>query len=47
MFGRDLIEQVHWDAKDEDRKVPILVEKCIDAVEARGKRSPIMPIDQI
>jgi len=36
MFGRDLIEQVHWDAKDEDRKVPILVEKCIDAVEARA-----------
>jgi hypothetical protein len=45
MFGRDLTEQVHWDAKDEDRRVPILVEKCIDAVETRGKYSSAMPID--
>jgi hypothetical protein len=45
MFGRDLIEQVQWDSKDEDRKVPFLVEKCIDAVEARGKQNPSTPID--
>ena len=47
MFGRDLIEQVHWDAKDEDRKVPILVEKCIDAVEARGKCGPVISMNDI
>jgi hypothetical protein len=45
MFGRDLIEQVQWDKKDEDRKVPVLVEKCIDAVEARGKQYSSRPID--
>ena len=36
MFGRDLIEQVHADSKDEDRLIPVIVEKCIDAVEASG-----------
>lgn len=41
MFGRDLIEQVHWDARDEDRNIPVLVEKCIDAVETRGKQSSV------
>lgn len=39
MFSRDLIEQVHWDTRDEDRRVPVIVEKCIDAVETRGKHS--------
>ncbi|EGN99745.1 hypothetical protein SERLA73DRAFT_52418 [Serpula lacrymans var. lacrymans S7.3] len=34
MFGRDLIEQVKADSKWGDRTIPILVEKCIDAVEA-------------
>lgn len=34
MFGRDLTEQVHADAKGGSRQVPIIVEKCIDAVEA-------------
>jgi len=35
MFGRDLTEQVHADAAHGgDRQVPIIVEKCIDAVEA-------------
>ncbi|KAG5650670.1 hypothetical protein H0H81_011404 [Sphagnurus paluster] len=34
MFGRDLVEQVHADARGEDRQVPVIVEKCIEAVEA-------------
>lgn len=34
MFGRDLVEQVRADSKDEDRQIPVIVEKCIDAVEA-------------
>ncbi|KLO12258.1 hypothetical protein SCHPADRAFT_875677 [Schizopora paradoxa] len=33
MFGRDLVEQVHADAKGGDRFVPVIVEKCIDAVD--------------
>ncbi|KAI0028791.1 hypothetical protein K488DRAFT_57737 [Vararia minispora EC-137] len=33
MFGRDLIEQIRADSRGSDRMVPILVEKCIDAVE--------------
>jgi Rho-type GTPase-activating protein 1/2 len=36
VFGRDLIEQVRADSRDGDRMVPIVVEKCIDAVEALG-----------
>jgi hypothetical protein len=36
MFGRELIEQVEADSKGEERQVPVIVEKCIDAVEARG-----------
>jgi Rho-type GTPase-activating protein 1/2 len=34
MFGRDLVEQVRADAKGEERYVPVIVEKCIDAVDA-------------
>ncbi|KAK7057275.1 signal transducer [Favolaschia claudopus] len=35
MFGRDLTEQVHADAaQGGDRQVPIIVVKCIDAVES-------------
>ncbi|KAJ1304403.1 hypothetical protein OPQ81_005552 [Rhizoctonia solani] len=35
MFGRDLVEQVRSDAKNEPgRLVPIIVDKCIRAVEA-------------
>ncbi|KAI6157919.1 RhoGAP-domain-containing protein [Pisolithus tinctorius] len=34
MFGRDLVEQVKSDYRWGDRKVPIIVEKCIEAVEA-------------
>lgn len=34
MFGRGLAEQIRADAKGGDRQVPIIVEKCIDAVEA-------------
>jgi hypothetical protein len=37
MFGRDLTEQVRADAQGGDRMVPIIVEKCIEAVEANGK----------
>jgi hypothetical protein len=37
MFGRDLTEQVLADAQGGDRQVPIIVEKCIDAVEALGE----------
>ncbi|KAJ8454637.1 hypothetical protein ONZ45_g19225 [Pleurotus djamor] len=33
MFGRDLIEQVRADAKGGDLQVPIIVAKCITAVE--------------
>ena len=42
MFGRDLIEQVLADSMDEDgpRQVPVIVEKCIDAVEALGELLP-------
>lgn len=34
MFGRDLVEQVYADAKGSSRQVPIIVDKCIEAVEA-------------
>ncbi|KAG6813638.1 hypothetical protein H0H92_008874 [Tricholoma furcatifolium] len=34
MFGRDLTEQVEADARGGDRQVPVIVEKCIQAVEA-------------
>lgn len=34
MFGRDLTEQVLADAQGSDRQTPIIVDKCIDAVEA-------------
>lgn len=37
MFGRDLIEQVRADAKGKERYVPVIVEKCIDAVDALGE----------
>lgn len=36
MFGRDLAEQVRADSKDAERLVPMIVEKCIDAVETLG-----------
>jgi hypothetical protein len=36
MFGRDLIEQTRADARGEDRMIPVIVEKCIMAVEAIG-----------
>ncbi|KAJ3507749.1 hypothetical protein NMY22_g16831 [Coprinellus aureogranulatus] len=38
MFGRELIEQVHADAartgSEGERRIPVIVEKCIDAVDA-------------
>lgn len=36
MFGRKLTEQVQADSKGEERQIPVIVEKCIEAVEARG-----------
>jgi hypothetical protein len=37
MFGRELTEQVRADSKISDRMVPLIVEKCISAVDATGK----------
>ena len=37
MFGRDLTEQVRADDRGTGRTVPIIVEKCLEAVEALGK----------
>jgi hypothetical protein len=37
MFGRDLTDQVRSDSKVEERTVPVIVEKCIEAVDALGK----------
>lgn len=37
MFGRELVEQVQADSRGDDRQVPIIVDKCIQAVEAVGK----------
>ncbi|KAF7793948.1 hypothetical protein EIP86_005072 [Pleurotus ostreatoroseus] len=34
LFGRDLTEQVKADSKDEPRSIPVIVEKCIGAVDA-------------
>lgn len=42
LFGRDLAEQVRADSKDGERQVPVIVEKCIDAVEALGKQNPLV-----
>ncbi|KAF4620597.1 hypothetical protein D9613_000644 [Agrocybe pediades] len=36
MFGRDLTEQVMADSRSGERDVPVIVEKCIQAVEERG-----------
>ena len=38
MFGRDLIEQVRADdAEFTGRTIPVIVEKCLEAVEASGR----------
>ena len=37
MFGRDLIEQVRADSAKEHRDIPMIVEKCISAVELNGE----------
>jgi len=34
MFGRELVEQVRSDSRWGERRVPIIVEKCIEAVDA-------------
>ncbi len=40
MFGRELTEQVRADSKISDRMVPLIVEKCIAAVDDCGKCPP-------
>ena len=45
MFGRELTEQVRSDSKISDRMVPLIVEKCIAAVDANGKY-PSTPMGQ-
>jgi Rho-type GTPase-activating protein 1/2 len=40
MFGRELTEQVRADSKTSDRMVPLIVEKCIAAVDDCGKCPP-------
>ena len=37
IFGRDLADQVRTDLRWGDRKVPVVVEKCIEAVETLGQ----------
>ena len=37
MFGRELTEQVRADARPTDKMVPLIVEKCIAAVEDSGE----------
>jgi hypothetical protein len=37
IFGRDLAEQVRCDLKWGERRVPVVVEKCIEAVETLGQ----------
>ena len=37
MFGHELAEQVHADSRFTDKMTPLLVEKCIAAVEATGE----------
>jgi hypothetical protein len=40
MFGHELTEQVRADSKLSDRMVPLIVEKCIAAVDATGEPPP-------
>ena len=47
MFGRDLGDQVRADSKDDERQVPIIVEKCIQAVEFRGSLGFLAEIRRI
>jgi hypothetical protein len=37
MFGRELVEQVKSDLRWGERKTPVIVEKCIEAVETLGQ----------
>jgi hypothetical protein len=37
MFGHELTEQVRADSKLSERMVPLIVEKCIAAVDATGE----------
>lgn len=39
MFGRDLTEQVQADSQGGYRQVPVIVEKCIAAVDTLGRKS--------
>lgn len=42
MFGKALTAQVLADSKEEERQVPVIVEKCIEAVEQRGPLSGLL-----
>lgn len=42
MFGRDLVEQVHADARGSGRNIPVIVEKCLQAVEASGESMSVL-----
>lgn len=41
MFGRDLREQVQEDSTEAEIFVPLIVEKCLKAVEANGEFSSL------
>jgi hypothetical protein len=43
MFGNDLIKQV----QAEKSKIPLVVEKCIESVESRGKITILLSIHRI
>jgi hypothetical protein len=43
MFGNDLIKQI----QAEKSKIPLVVEKCIESVESRGKRNTISYLQYI
>ena len=45
IFGRELTEQVRADSKISDTMVPLIVERCIAAVDATGK-SPLSRMGQ-
>jgi len=46
MFGRDLTDQVRADTQGSDRMVPVIVEKCIEAVEASGMFSLVTQLSK-
>lgn len=47
LFGRDLAEQIKADSKDEPRTIPVIVEKCINAVDTLGTFSCLIRLEMI